>query len=574
MWPPIETGGVPAPPPGEPAVIENCQPGNAAGMTDAQVQAARAAGPATGVRFLYPYDQTVFPRGMIAPLLMWEGATPSALYVHITASEFDYEGCVLPTGVGQLQFDQNMWNLAGEKSKGGSDPFKVEVAFVEGGNVRGKLEMSFVIARATVKGSIYYNSYVSRFASQFGAVLRIPAGREVEPFASLECTGCHSVSADGSRLIAQTLATGARAFALTPGIQPNPPAMTPGPRAAYGALYPDGSRFLTTSTMLEVARTALTSPAGNPSATLIETDTGAVLPSQGIPAGAMMPAFSPDGTLLAYTDFDTGAGQGLALARFDGGTNTASGNRILFTDSGTTKPAWPFFLPDNQGLIIQRTDSGDFSGGAAGLVPGVSAGPYGELFFVDVATGKSTIMAQAMGYRTEADVASRNTYLPFGEADLAKVYFPTVSPVAAGGYFWVFFDALRNYGNMGLQRQLWGAAVDIAADGSYTIDRSHPAFYLPGQEFGTGNHRAFAALDPCRGDGDSCTSGIDCCGGFCDIPEDPAYEFGSPVGTCTSAPPACAKADEQCSTDADCCLVPGQLPLTCIAGFCALPALQ
>ena len=112
-----------------------------------------------------------------------------------------------------------------------------------------------------------------------------------------------------------------------------------------------------------------------------------------------------------------------------------------------------------------------------------------------------------------------------------------MSPVAAGGYFWVFFDAVRHYGNLGLQRQLWGAAIEIAADGNYTIDLSHPAFYLPGQEFGTGNHRAFAALDPCKKDGNSCTSGIDCCGGFCSVPEAVDRSSDEPVGTCSSRHP-------------------------------------
>ncbi len=66
-------------------------------------------------------------------------------------------------------------------------------------------------------------------------------------------------------------------------------------------------------------------------------------------------------------------------------------------------------------------------------------------------------------------------------------YFPTVSPVAAGGYFWLFFDSMRNVGNLGLQRQLWGVAIDVLPPdefaGSYADDRSHPAFYLLGQEF-------------------------------------------------------------------------------------------
>jgi hypothetical protein len=148
---------------------------------------------------------------------------------------------------------------------------------------------------------------------------------------------------------------------------------------------------------------------------------------------------------------------------------------------------------------------------------------------------------------------------------------PTLSPVAAGGYFWVFFDAVRHYGNLGMQRQLWGAAIDIRADGNYSVDTSHPAFYLPGQEFGTGNHRAFAALDPCRKDGDSCTTGIDCCGGTCHFPEAP-QELVEPMGTC--APPTvnmCAKQDEKCQSDRDCCLpLPNEPPLSCIAGFCAM----
>jgi hypothetical protein len=105
-----------------------------------------------------------------------------------------------------------------------------------------------------------------------------------------------------------------------------------------------------------------------------------------------------------------------------------------------------------------------------------------------VASSQVTVLAKAMGYLTPEDAASDKTYLPYGASELHHNHFP---------------------------RQLWGTAVDISADGTYVEDPSHAAFYLPGQEFGTGNHRAFAALDPCRKDSDSCTSGIDCCGGFC-----------------------------------------------------------
>src|SRR5436305_924911 len=44
--------------------------------------------------FLYPYDKTVFPRGILAPLLQWDpdGHAFDALYIHISEKAFDYKG--------------------------------------------------------------------------------------------------------------------------------------------------------------------------------------------------------------------------------------------------------------------------------------------------------------------------------------------------------------------------------------------------------------------------------------------------------------------------------------------------
>jgi hypothetical protein len=184
------------------------------------------------------------------------------------------------------------------------------------------------------------------------------------------------------------------------------------------------------------------------------------------------------------------------------------------------------------------------------------------LFILDPATGKATILAQAMGFRTEQDAIAGQTYLPYGAEELHHNFYPTVSPVAAGGYFWVFFDSYRHYGNThasGLVRQLWGAAVDISPNGTYSGDASHPAFYLTGQEDVLGNHRAFAALDPCHKDGDACATGIDCCGGFCTngscgVPPPP------PMG------PRCAGTDESCANGVACCNAADR----CIGGFCSV----
>ena len=139
---------------------------------------------------------------------------------------------------------------------------------------------------------------------------------------------------------------------------------------------------------------------------------------------------------------------------------------------GAMRPGWPFVLPDNHGVVFVRTDDFDFTGGGIGVAAEVQPGdgarrPYSELSIIDLGTKTVTLLARAMGYNTPADAAQNVTYLPFGADDVHHAYYPTVSPVAAGGYFWVFFDSIRNYGNLGLQRQLWGAAIEISADGSY-----------------------------------------------------------------------------------------------------------
>jgi hypothetical protein len=235
----------------------------------------------------------------------------------------------------------------------------------------------------------------------------------------------------------------------------------------------------------------------------------------------------------------------------------------------------PVFLPDNRAVVYIKSQSPDFTAtrvlGSASTQQALSAStpttqtdrvqlPVSDLYVLDVLSQQSTLLARAMGFDEPALAERDATYLPFGAVELHHNYFPTVSPVAAGGFFWVFFDSLRHYGNLGLQRQLWGAAIEIDAGAGYTRDPSYPAFYLPGQKLGDSNHRAFAALEPCRADGNACDNGIDCCSGACS-PE---------TLTCTPATRSCARLDERCQTTEDCCsAAPAHAVHVCIAGYCA-----
>jgi hypothetical protein len=549
---PSEDGG---PSPREPISIDQCGSDNPGGLSPADVQRLQTGGPSGAMRWLYPYDGTVFPRGLKAPLLMWDGAAADAVYVHIRSTLFEYKACLRPTAPGQLALDPSVWRTAEAQTLGAGDPFTIEITTLAGGAVTGPISEKVVIAQATLKGSIYYGSYNSRLAGGFGggAVFRITPGQDAEFFLRQNtCTGCHSLSNNGARLLATETLTNGQSYRLAPGtpLQPAPARAALG--TSFAGLSPAGSLYVSTAAMNGVGPRnggPIQVPAN---ATLYETDTGAVVANSGIPAGAMMPTFSPDGSLLVFNDYAIQNGRGLAVMRFDGAQRRASDYRQIHVDS-QGYPGWPFALPDNRAVLFAAGVVPDFTGMGAGISPAV--GPRSDLKLVDLASGTTILLARAMGFDSAASAAAERTYLPFGADDLHRHYYPTVSPVAAGGFFWVFFDTVRHYGNLGLERQLWGTALRIPPDGSYTADPSFPAFYLAGQELGTANHRAFTALDPCRQDGAGCESGIDCCSGFCTN------------GTCgPKKEPRCSQINESCQSSADCC----DKAHSCIAGFCAI----
>jgi hypothetical protein len=249
----------------------------------------------------------------------------------------------------------------------------------------------------------------------------------------------------------------------------------------------------------------------------------------------------------------------------------------VVTQAGAGKAiAWPTFLPDGAGIIFHEGDSFDsyvFTGGGA-----PSLAQHAELRLVEVA-GRTINPLNAVNGRTPTG----SLYLPYGEAVEGRMnYEASVLPVAVGGYYWVLFTSRRAYGNTispsstapsganpwgtevdpSPRKKIWIAAIDIAHVSS--VDPSHPAFYLPGQELESGNMRAFAALAPCKPEGATCESGADCCGGFCR--ETARSAAGVPTLACVPPPVnTCSNTNELCTKSADCC-DPGNV---CINSRCA-----
>src|SRR5690606_20562332 len=233
-------------------------------------------------------------------------------------------------------------------------------------------------------------------------------------------------------------------------------------------------------------------------------------------------------------------------------------------------PGWPFFLPDGKGVVFQLELQ---AGESERLV--TRSGSQGQLWWTDL-----------QGNAHPLDRANGTGYLPTGpnghDNDAILNYEPTVAPIVAGGYAWVVFTSRRLYGNVATRapyesdarefdlsegnpqgpttKKLWVTAIDMPPTPGK--DPSHPAFYLPAQELVAGNSRAFWVPDVCVEQGESCTSGDECCGGYCR-----ANAEGEFVCADELPPNTCAQEYESCETDADCCVIP-DVPLYCIGGRC------
>jgi TolB protein len=96
---------------------------------------------------------------------------------------------------------------------------------------------------------------------------------------------------------------------------------------------------------------------------------------------------------------------------------------------------------------------------------------------------------------------------------------PFVHSFGGATIFWLTFSSRRPYGlRGGSNSQLWMTAVDIAelANG---VDGSHPPFWLPFQDFTTGNHIAQWAETveraPCTERAGDCMPSEVCVRGVC-----------------------------------------------------------
>jgi hypothetical protein len=544
---------------------------------------------------LYPYDETVFPLGLLSPLLMWtEGASGStdAVRVRLHGRYYEYNGYFgrPPALAGGQPFvrhpiPQEVWKAATRTVRGGE--LNVEITLAVSGQARGPMKRRFTIAGGSLQGTVYYQSYGTSLIVNYSeegvggpygaATLAIRPG-EVAPrliAGANDCRVCHSVSSQGQRLVTQGSDRNASfSYDLFNGDVESQYAQA-GVLAWIG-LSPDGSLGLGNARPLDVPEVDQTR--------LYDMTTGEAVPTTGLDdfvTRASFPAFSHSGRHVAFnfesgpghSGIGPGTGRELVTMRFDPANRAFSEPKLAY--AGTLPPGWPSFSPDENSLVFQ----------AEVTRPGANyfhtrGGGEGQLWWANLLTGESNPLRALNG----------DGYLPRSpstehDADERLNFEPTVSPIATGGYAWVVFMSRRLYGNLATSppylsdprrynhrqvittKKLWVAAVDLnlpAAQGqsAASIDPSHPAFYLPGQELHAGNSRGFWVQDPCKPDGARCSSGVECCTGVCQA------DLATGEPTCGLKEPGCVEELNRCQQSEDCC----DPALQCINSICTAPA--
>jgi hypothetical protein len=438
---------------------------------------------------VYPLDGALMPVSVASPDVQWEGTaqTGDLFHVKLVAGGATVESIVVNAAGFTWDWMPSSadWSLL--SSSAGTQPVSVTVDHWDAqSGLQGSNPIKVQLAAANVRGAIYYwdlsEGKLQRI-DDTGRNLAISNPPANPMDATNHCVACHTISRDG-RYLAGELWGGSLSGAVfdfaNPSVAMGNPAPTMAPLNSYISLF---STFNPDATRLMINK--------DTSLAVVDPKTGAAITTAGTPlptTKAAHPSWSPDGSLVAFinnvdgtwaVDYTTGDLQVIPASAGDtfGAPMTLVANST--GDPAFKAPSWPSFTPDSQ-WIAYAAGTNSRGRNAIGMPPVETVFP-GTLFMVSRAGGAPTKLDGACS-------AKLNCYLP------------SFSPYDSGGYFWLVFYSVRDYGNAqagtkGTQRrQMWVTAIDKSKLGSG--DPSSTPYWLPAQDPKTENMSAFWAPPP------------------------------------------------------------------------------
>jgi hypothetical protein len=458
-------------------------------------------GASHSLTLLYPYDKTVWPRGMLAPLLMWSWSVgdADAIQIQLTSAtgSFSWSGTFgrppvlqsIPNGKYiRSPIPQDVWDMATNTVSGPSDKLTMSLTVASGGMAYGPLTQTWTVAPARLTGTVYYNSYGTGLVKNWGnnvdtmgnrigaAILGVRSG-DLGPSLVVGqdssddtgCRVCHVVSSKGRWLLTQSEQGNpgdgqSYLYDLTAmDVQGSSVTLMPQGTFAWAGLKGDGSYALTNSIDPSSSNPAINNSAnGNATSSFWAFSASPVVGTlTGLPAGvaAGYPSYSPDDTLMTYVDA-TGSTQNIhgpiVVASYAAATQTFSNPMTVVTPASGQRVGYPVILPDNSGIIFEtQVRQGSDN------VLATRNGARSELWWTNLAgtvtpvalanaNGKGYLPIGAMDHGADFNAPDPQYNPGADEAsydDTTLNYEPTVLPIVSGGYAWVVFTSRRLYGN-------------------------------------------------------------------------------------------------------------------------------
>ena len=399
-----------------------------------------------------------------------------------------------------LELDQDSFELLADTSREGQEvKLRVRGTDDEGMAVGSSVEQTLSFARTDVRGALYYwttTEPTGIMRADFGATELQP-----EPFlrqgdARLErgdCVGCHTLSRDGSRILASQAGQngGYQVYINDLSMDPMDAAFltmngNADNRIQFASFSPDAEEFVSVygDTDDLTARNTLWFHDG---------ETGVRRPDDSIvlPFEPDHPEWSPDGDIIAMTH--VGIHETSQRPR-------KSGIDILLRDDMGPNKGWsdpmvvipiadglnrynPSFVPDSSLFVYSESTCPGGAGQEDNDSCDADADPSAKTWAVLPEASAAPVLlarAAAPGVRDN------------GQTDLTDTFprsAPFDSEYGSDEVYWVTISSKRRAGlhNTSHHQLLWMFAIDPAKikDGE---DGSYPAFYLPFQDINTSNH--------------------------------------------------------------------------------------
>jgi hypothetical protein len=453
------------------------------------------ADPARAPALVYPNDGVVVPPNLGRLELHFRpgpGNTLFELWLSNAATDIKvYLRCTMPANGGCIyQPDAQLWSWLSQTNQGG-DPVKWSIRGTDdtGTGVGTSSAMHLGFAYKDVNGGIYYWTTTTEAIMRydFASTTQIVATKYVGTELEGTCIGCHALSRDGTKLVAEVNGQNDGRTALV-DVASKTVMNTFGtpPRSMFESWNPTGTQYVSVYGDSGATTYDLQIIDGN-NATLVQTI--AVGGTAQHPSDH--PDWSLDGMRIAYVSVGIAGtmqrmwnGSIYQVAQAGGGWGTPQ--PLVQAASNLENNYYPAYAPDGRLLVFDRSTctSGSSTGGECNADTNATA----TLWAID---------SQASGASAIALANANRPGIADGAATALTNSFPKWNPFvfdqsSTGGHVaWITFSSKRQYGLRappGGGTLLWMAAIDLDAPAG--ADPSSVAFALPFQDLTTSNHIA------------------------------------------------------------------------------------